>query len=113
MKCQKIIMKSICKRCKKQDLAKYMTGFKNFYFCDKCENKGIAEEMLKDFEKQTKGKMSEKERAYNLKSFEKMLLNLLGSIFLFELSDTSWLSIFLVSTFKFCGFLFNSFSFFK
>lgn len=29
--------------------------------------------MLKDFEKQTKGKMSEKERAYNLKSFEKML----------------------------------------
>lgn len=66
-------MNAICKRCKKQDLAKYMTRFKNFYFCDKCENKGIAEEMLKDFEKQTKGKMSEKERAYNLKSFEKML----------------------------------------
>lgn len=36
-------MNAICKRCKKQDLAKYMTGFKNFYFCDKCENKGIAE----------------------------------------------------------------------
>lgn len=66
-------MNAICKRCKKQDLAKYMTGFKNFYFCDKCENKGIVEEMLKDFEKQTKGKMSEKERVYNLKSFEKML----------------------------------------
>lgn len=66
-------MNAICKRCKKQDLAKYMTGFENFYFCDKCENKGIAEEMLKDFVKKTKGKMSEKEREYNLKIFEKML----------------------------------------
>ncbi|WP_281042132.1 hypothetical protein [Spiroplasma citri] len=47
-------MAQICEMCKKKDLQKYMTGFNDSFFCQKCEFKGMAEKLLKELEKTKK-----------------------------------------------------------
>ncbi len=44
-------MYKICEMYKKKDLQKDMTGYNEFFFCRKCEFKGMAEQALKEMEK--------------------------------------------------------------
>ncbi|WP_310612937.1 hypothetical protein [Spiroplasma citri] len=68
-------MAQICEMCKKKDLQKYMTGFNDSFFCQKCEFKGMAEKVLKELENKKKIKYNKDERKKHLgdltKTFEK------------------------------------------
>ncbi|QIA68958.1 hypothetical protein [Spiroplasma citri] len=68
-------MHQICEMCKKKDLQKYMTGFNDSFFCQKCEFKGMAEKVLKELEKTEKIKYNKDERKKHLgdltKTFER------------------------------------------
>ncbi len=69
-------MYQICEMCKKRDLQKDMTGYNEFFFCRKCEFKGMSEQALKEMEKSENIKYSikysEEYRKENLKSLERM-----------------------------------------
>ncbi|WP_342255470.1 hypothetical protein [Spiroplasma endosymbiont of Poecilobothrus nobilitatus] len=65
-------MYQICEMCKKRDLQKDMTGYNEFFFCRKCEFKGMAEQALKEMEKSENIKYSEEDRKENLKNLERM-----------------------------------------